>query len=75
MNIRQMFAGAMEQKGLEFGLNISISPPEIIILDEVRLKQILMNIVGNAVKFTDKGGASPSLLTIRRVLTRPGKTI
>ncbi|NOX35616.1 MAG: histidine kinase [Deltaproteobacteria bacterium] len=53
--IEQMFAKKTEQQGLEFKLDISSHLPEIIILDEIRLRQILVNIVGNAIKFTDKG--------------------
>ena len=56
--IDQMFAGKIEQKGLKFELNISKHLPEIIILDEIRLRQILVNVLGNAIKFTDKGVVS-----------------
>lgn len=44
-----------EKKGIELLLNIPPSTPRFIIIDPVRLGQILVNLLGNAVKFTDKG--------------------
>ncbi|MDJ0844647.1 PAS domain S-box protein [Crocosphaera sp.] len=43
------------EKGLKFIIEIDDKSPEIIILDEIRLRQILLNIVGNAIKFTPQG--------------------
>ncbi|MDZ7880109.1 MAG: response regulator [Saprospiraceae bacterium] len=44
-----------EEKPLEFQLNIDPSVPKYLLGDKLRLNQILYNIVGNAVKFTDSG--------------------
>ena len=43
------------EKGLELFCRISPEVPELVIGDPVRLKQILMNIIGNAIKFTEEG--------------------
>jgi CheY-like chemotaxis protein len=43
------------EKPLEFQLAIDPSVPKYVVGDKLRLNQILYNIVGNAVKFTDEG--------------------
>jgi len=55
LEINQMFVKIAEQKGLIFKLNIFPQVPDVLILDENRLRQIVVNLTGNAVKFTDKG--------------------
>ncbi|HJU09225.1 MAG TPA: response regulator, partial [Candidatus Binataceae bacterium] len=43
------------QKGLELLCNISSEAPEHVMGDPVRIRQIVLNLVGNAIKFTDRG--------------------
>ena len=50
-----MFRLQAEQKGLRFKFEVQERLPEVVHADPKRLRQILMNIVGNAVKFTDSG--------------------
>ncbi|WP_052087689.1 PAS domain S-box protein [Paenibacillus wynnii] len=61
-----------EAKGLYIDVSISPEVPDFLIGDGERLKQILLNLVGNAVKFTYKGGVT---LTVRVSGTVKGKTI
>lgn len=53
--IENIFRPRAESKNLVFALHIDPMLPERLILDELRLRQILNNLVGNAIKFTASG--------------------
>jgi two-component system, sensor histidine kinase and response regulator len=50
-----LMAGKAEEKRLELGLSIGPGVPERMVADPGRLKQILVNLIGNAIKFTALG--------------------
>ena len=50
-----MFRLRTEQKGLELEARVDDEVPEVILADETKLRQILVNLIGNAVKFTERG--------------------
>jgi signal transduction histidine kinase/ActR/RegA family two-component response regulator len=47
-----------EQRGLSFSDDISAGVPAALQGDPVRVRQILLNLLGNAIKFTEKGGVT-----------------
>jgi PAS domain S-box-containing protein len=53
--IKNIFQLKAEQKGIEYIESVSSNFPDEIIFDETRLRQILINLVGNAIKFTSEG--------------------
>jgi CheY-like chemotaxis protein len=54
-SIQAMFSGKMQEKGVDLAITIDEFIPETLSGDPTRLTQILMNIIGNAVKFTSEG--------------------
>ncbi|MDR3233062.1 MAG: response regulator [Planctomycetaceae bacterium] len=60
-NIVNMIRSRMREKSLDFFVYLDSRLPNILLGDAVRIKQILLNLLSNASKYTDKGYVSLSL--------------
>ncbi len=57
-NLIDMMQVRMEEKGLEFYVDIDMDIPAVLYGDEKRLQQVLLNILTNAVKYTKEGSVT-----------------
>jgi signal transduction histidine kinase len=63
-DVERMFRLRTNEKGLSFEVHEGPGVPRRIVGDEGRLRQILVNLLGNAVKFTEQGGVAVRVLVV-----------
>lgn len=57
-SVVEMLSHRAHEKGIEIGSFVSPEVPSLVDIDAARLRQVLFNVIGNAVKFTHIGGVS-----------------
>lgn len=59
--LTQLLSMRVEEKSIALKVEVDPIVPDWILIDQQRLRQVLLNLLGNAIKFTDYGSVSVSL--------------
>lgn len=62
-DVRHIFDLRATEHGVSLEVSVASDVPAMLVLDETRLRQVLFNLVGNAIKFTHEGGVTVRLST------------
>ena len=65
-SVVELLAPKAHEKGIELAWAFDPALPRLVLGDEIRVRQIVTNLLGNAIKFTDSGGV---LVTVRTCLS------
>lgn len=71
--VKQIFSQKINSKGLKLDIHLNSHLPEALELDQTRIRQILFNLVGNAIKFTSEGKITISAKTTGN--NKPGELV
>tara|TARA_R110002096_G_scaffold43411_4_gene116980 strand:- start:7081 stop:9864 length:2784 start_codon:yes stop_codon:yes gene_type:complete len=71
-DVRHIFDLRAREQGITLEVSVGPDMPVTMMLDETRFRQVLFNLVGNAIKFTHEGGVAVRA-TVRAVKDKTGK--
>jgi signal transduction histidine kinase/CheY-like chemotaxis protein len=60
-SVTELLATRAHAKGIEVSAYVSPRVPHLLTLDDTRIRQVLFNLIGNAIKFTQQGGVAIDL--------------
>ncbi len=69
-SIADLMVARVRDKGLQFDLKLGENLPGVIIGDSARLRQIIVNLLGNAIKFTERGSVELAVACVERTPTK-----
>jgi PAS domain S-box-containing protein len=65
LSVEEMMRSRADGKGLRFTVQLASDVPRFISTDNSKLRQVLLNLIGNAIKFTSEGGVTLRVLKER----------
>nr|ABB76249.1 hybrid type histidine kinase isoform a [Oryza sativa Indica Group] len=68
-DILSLFCGKAQEKGLELAVYVSDQVPQILIGDPGRVRQIITNLIGNSIKFTERGHIYLTVHVVEEVMS------
>ncbi|MCJ8323811.1 MAG: response regulator [Rhizobiales bacterium] len=74
-NVTELLSSRALTKNIEIASRIDPSVPLHLVGDEKRIRQVLMNLVGNAIKFTEYGGVSVEVMADNEAIDNAGEMI
>ena len=72
-NLEQMFSLKAANKNLQLNFAVAPDTPQYVLADEGKLRQVLINLLNNALKFTHQGSVSVRLFTDTQTNSEPQK--
>ncbi len=70
-HVRELFLSSSQIKNLALSANISPDLPEYIVSDRIKVDRILLNLISNALKFTNQGHVKLGAQLLARKIKRP----